>query len=88
MGRGWIWTAIAILGVMIAFMYARASRYYGEVRRAAGLAYYIPGKGGGQSAPNAGELTRLLASSRPMELGVVGAIGLLAIIWLMVMKPF
>jgi uncharacterized membrane protein len=30
----------------------------------------------------------LLGSSRAMELGVVGAIGLLAIIWLMVMKPF
>ena len=74
---------------MIAFMYARATRYYGELRRAAGLGYYIPGKdGGGPPAPNAGELTRLLASSRPMELGVVGVIGLLAIIWLMVMKPF
>jgi len=41
-GRGWIWTALALLVAMIAFMFARASRYYGEVRRAAGLAYYIP----------------------------------------------
>jgi len=88
-GRGWIWTALALLVVMIAFMFARASRYYGEVRRAAGLGYYIPGKGGGgPSAPNSAELARLLGSSRAMELGVVGAIGLLAIIWLMVMKPF
>jgi hypothetical protein len=37
-GRGWIWTALALLVVMIAFVFARASRYYGEVRRAAGLA--------------------------------------------------
>jgi len=88
-GRGWIWTAIALLVVMIAFMYARASRYYGEMRRAAGLGYYIPGKGGGgPDAPNTGELARLLASARPMELAAVGTIGLLAIIWLMVMKPF
>jgi hypothetical protein len=88
-GRGWIWTALALLVLMIAFMYARASRYYGEVRRAAGLDYYIPGKGGGgPSVPNAGELARLLESSRAMELAVVGAIGLFVIIWLMVMKPF
>lgn len=88
-GRGWIWTAIAILVVMIAFMFARASRYYGELRRAAGLAYNIPGKdSSGPAGPDARELARLLASSRPTELGVVGAIGLLAIVWLMVMKPF
>ena len=30
----------------------------------------------------------LLATAFAMELGVVGAIGLLAIIWLMVIKPF
>ena len=88
-GRGWIWTAIVLLVVMIAFMYARASRYYGELRRAAGLEWYIPGKGQGKSGdPNPGDLGRLLASSRPIELAVGGAVGLLAIIWLMVMKPF
>ena len=37
-GRGWIWTALVLLVAMIAFMFARASRYYGDVRRAAGLA--------------------------------------------------
>lgn len=88
-GRGWVWTAIVLLVVMIAFMYARASRYYGEVRRAAGLEWYIPGKGSGSAgSPNTGDLGRLLGSSRPLELAVVGAIGLLVIIWLMVMKPF
>ena len=88
-GRGWIWTALVLLVLLIAFMYARAARYYGEMRRAAGLAYYIPGKGGGGPVPpNTGDLARLLGSSRPMELAAAGAIGLLAIIWLMVMKPF
>src|SRR5712691_11713059 len=57
-GRGWIWAAIALLVALIAFMYARATRYYGEVRRAAGLGYYIPGKGGG------GLLRRTPRSSR------------------------
>jgi hypothetical protein len=88
-GRGWIWTAIAVLVAMIAFMWMRASRYYGEVRRAAGLDYYILGKGKGTAGPpNTAELARLLASPRPMELAAVGAIGLFAIIWLMVLKPF
>jgi uncharacterized membrane protein len=88
-GRGWIWTAIALLVLMIAFMWVRASRYYGEVRRASGLAYYILGKGSGApTAPNTTELARLLESSRAMELATVGTIGLLAIVWLMVMKPF
>jgi hypothetical protein len=88
-GRGWIWTAIALLVVMIGFMWMRASRYYGEMRRAAGLAYYILGKGAGPpTTPNTAELARLLASSRPMELAGVGAIGLLILVWLMVMKPF
>jgi hypothetical protein len=68
-GRGWIWTAIAILVAMIVFMYARASRYYGELRRAAGLGYYIPGKSSGPAgASNTVELSRLLASSRAIEL--------------------
>jgi hypothetical protein len=88
-GRGWIWTALALLAFLIAFMFARASRYYGELRRAAGLAYYIPGKGsGGPSPANTAELGRLLATPRPIELSAVGTIGLVAIIWLMVMKPF
>ncbi|MDQ2913242.1 MAG: DUF2269 domain-containing protein [Chloroflexota bacterium] len=88
-GRGWIWTAIVLLVLMIAFMYARASRYYGELRRAAGLGWYIPGKGSGSAgAANTADLGRLLVSSRPIELAVVGAIGLLVIIWLMVIKPF
>ena len=88
-GRGWIWAAIALLVAMIAFMWMRASRYYGEIRRAAGLPYYILGKGSGDAAaPNTVELARLLASPRPMELAAGGTIGLLAIIWLMVMKPF
>jgi hypothetical protein len=88
-GRGWIWTAIALLILMIAFMWVRASRYYGEVRRASGLGYYILGKGSGDPmAPNTAELARLLESPRAIELAGVGTIGLLAIVWLMVMKPF
>jgi hypothetical protein len=87
-GRGWIWTAIVILVAMFAFMYARAAGYYRDVRRAAGQPYQT-GKGPrGAEPPNATRLAELLASSRPYEIAGVGYVGLLAIIWLMVMKPF
>lgn len=89
-GRAWLWTAIVILVAMLAFMYVRASRYFAQVRGAAGQAHYdinarIARPAG---APDPAALAALLASSRPMELAVVGTLGLLVIIWLMVLKPF
>lgn len=87
-GRGWIWTAIVILVLMFAFMYVRASNYFRDVRRAAGQPYET-GKGARPAEPpNPGRLGELLASSRPMEIAGVGYAGLIAILWLMVMKPF
>jgi hypothetical protein len=88
-GRGWIWTAIAILVLQFAFMYVRASRYFGDVRRAAGQPYFEAGKGTRMAeAPNPTRLTQLLTSSRPFEIAGIGYAGLIAILWLMVMKPF
>jgi uncharacterized membrane protein len=87
-GRGWIWTAIVILVLMFAFMYVRASSYFRDVRRAAGQQYET-GKGDhAAEPPNASRLRELLASSRPIEIAGVGYAGLIAILWLMVMKPF
>ena len=87
-GRGWIWTAIVILVGMFAFMYARASGYFRDVRRAAGQPYET-GKGPRVAEPpNTARLAELLASSRPFEIAGVGYAGLIAILWLMVMKPF
>ena len=85
-GRGWIWTAIVILVLVMGYMYARASRYYGELRGSAGLVNYQA-----QNAPlrtDAAEMARLLASPRGMELAGVGTIALVAILWLMFFKPF
>lgn len=88
-GRGWIWAAIAILVMMLAFMFVRASRYYGEVRRAAGQPYFQVGKGPMPAvAPDSRALGALLVSSRPIELAVVGYVGLVAILFLMLLKPF
>ena len=85
-GRGWIWTAIVILILVMGYMYARASRYYGELRGSAGLVNYQA-----QNAPlrtDTAEMARLLASHRGMELAGVGTIALVAILWLMFFKPF
>lgn len=73
---------------MFVFMYVRASRYFADVRRAAGQRYET-GKGAQLAEPpNPSRLGDLLASSRPIEIAGVGYVGLIAILWLMVTKPF
>lgn len=86
-GRLWIWVALGILVVVMGAMYAIATPFYGRMRAAAGVltdpkqvARY------GEIAPD--ELARMGASARPIWLAVIGGIGLLAILWLMVVKPF
>lgn len=52
-GKVWIWAAIVLLVLMFAAMYARASTWFGDVRRAAGQLYYVMGKGAQPAqAPN------------------------------------
>jgi hypothetical protein len=88
-GRGWIWAALAILIAEIAAMYALATRYYAQVRTAAGLASgFGPRAEEVPAAATPQELDRLLSSRRPDVIAVVGSIGLIVIIWLMVVKPF
>ncbi len=85
-GRGWIWAAIATLVFVMGFMYARASRYYGELRGSAGLVNYQ--RRDAPIATDVAEMTRLLASPRAMELAAVGTLALVVILWLMFFKPF
>lgn len=88
-GKGWIWAAIVLLVLMFAAMYARASTWFGDVRRTAGQPYYVIGKGAKPAEPpDAAKLAMLTASSRPMEIAAIGYGGLVLILWLMVMKPF
>jgi hypothetical protein len=85
-GRAWLWTAIVILVLVMGYMYARASRYYGELRGSAGLV-----NDQAQNAPirtDTVEMARLLASPRGMELALVGSLALIAILYLMFFKPF
>jgi hypothetical protein len=85
-GRGWIWTAIVVLIVVIAAMYVMASRYYGLVRNAVGLPSMVDKEPTGSASP--AELAALLTNRRPEALVTIGGVGLLVLQWLMVVKPF
>jgi hypothetical protein len=87
-GKGWIWTAIVLLVVMFALMYARASTWFRELRRAAGQPYETQKGAQPAERPDPARIATLTASSRPMEIAAIGYVGLVLILWLMVMKPF
>jgi hypothetical protein len=88
-GKAWIWLALVTLVIVTFAMYAMASRYYGELRNAVGLASYRDQKGGPPPGPGSPEaIEALLSSRRPEAILAVGGIGLLVILWLMVVKPF
>lgn len=74
--------------LLFAAMYARASTWFRDLRRAAGQPYET-GKGAQPAErPDAAELAALTASSQPIEIAAIGYGGLVIILWLMVMKPF
>jgi plastocyanin len=80
-GAAWLWAAIITLAVVIAVMYSIATPYYGRVRKITQALL------GGSQAVSSEEYDQVLRSGRPVTLAVVGGIGLVAIIYLMVMKP-
>jgi hypothetical protein len=87
-GRPWIWASLGILVVLWAWMSIRGVRYFDQVRHALGKRGAYDRKKDPDPTPNPGQLETLLSSSRPVELTAVGLIGLAAIVWLMIAKPF
>ena len=84
-GSWWIWASLGILVVVIAVMYGYGSIYYMNLRKSLGIGGNpMPGDG----PPTDEELAAIMASPRPHVLALVGGIGLVAIIALMVLKPF
>ena len=85
----WIWTALGVLVTMWAVMAILATPYFDQVRRAVGLPpVQSVGKGGDSELASPEELEALLRSRRPVFVAVAGVAGLIAILWLMVLKPF
>jgi hypothetical protein len=74
-GTRWIWTAIVVLVVVIVVMSALSVPYH-KARDAA------------NAKPPIEDLEPMVKRGRPIELAVVGTIGLLILFFLMVFKPF
>lgn len=78
--KPWVWGSVIVLVLVFAAMYGLASSYYTPLRK------LIAGKDG-QPPMDAEALAAYLDSRRPEMISGVGALGLLVLIWLMVMKP-
>jgi len=76
--QGWIWAALGLLMAMLLAAFPLAVPYYIRVRRAVAE--------DADTSPD--ELAALLGSPRPLVILWVETAGLLAILWLMVFKPF
>ena len=88
-GQGWIWTAIAILVAEMALMIFMGVTYFGRVRTAVGLQRYRRTNQVqlGPVAP-VDELDRLLTGPQSRIIMSAGILGPLALVALMVLKPF
>ena len=88
-GRGWIWLSLGLLLATSIYMAFVGSGYYGQVRKAIGLAYMENFKGRPPvERASAEELDKLLNQSHPVILAVIGFGSLAVITWLMKFKPF
>ena len=88
-GRAWIWLSLGLLLAISIYMAITASGYYGQVRKAVGLAYRQGSKENKPTEPaSPEEINALLNQSQPLVLAVIGFGGLAVISWLMMFKPF
>ena len=87
-GRAWIWTSIGILVVILAVMYSVATPFYGRMRAATGDSRHAAKAADFKPPATPDDLAALATSARPMWLATVGGLGLAAIVYLMIAKPF
>ncbi|MEX0626285.1 MAG: hypothetical protein WD402_07060 [Chloroflexota bacterium] len=87
-GQRWIWVSLAILVLLWGYMSFRGTMYHDAMRHAVGSIGLYDKKGTEPPPADPAALAALLASPRAIELATVGGIGLVAILYLMVFKPF
>lgn len=80
--QGWIWWSLVILLVTMGGMYALAMPYYRRLNRAVQM------RPSGNPAVSDEELVYLLRSGRGILVAAIGFAGLIAIVFMMVVKPF
>lgn len=78
----WIWLSVLILLVVIGLMSATAKPYFARVKEACEL------RPSGVPRVSDEELQQILHSGRTNTITAIGAIGLIAIFYLMIFKPF
>ena len=88
-GRAWVWGSLVVLVVVSGLMSPLAARSFNEARSAAGLPWF-DGKGVRPAGPlDEAALEKALATIRartPLTFAL-GAIGVVALVWLMAYKP-
>ena len=78
----WIWLSVLILLVVIGLMSATAKPYFARVKEACEL------RPSGVPRVSDEELQQILHSGSTNTITAIGAIGLVAIVYLMIFKPF
>lgn len=87
--KGWVWTSIVLLVLVIVQMGFISERRYKPLRRLVGLPYLVGGKEFPAEEPaSAEEVQAHLIKLKSGELVGVGYVIPMIILWLMVFKPF
>lgn len=87
-GRGWIWASLVLLILTMVAMYLLATPFYQRLRAAVGAQARDQPLAEAAPPTSPEELRALVTSNRPMILALVGLVGFVAILWLMLFKPF
>lgn len=88
----WIWVALVILFSGWGIMGLLGTRYYDRARRSLGIETFYGPKdkehGSAAATRDPAATNEILTSSRSLILTIVGATGLVFMLWLMFFKPF
>ncbi|MDQ3871364.1 MAG: DUF2269 domain-containing protein [Chloroflexota bacterium] len=81
-GMLWIWLSLGLFLAISALMYPLATRYFRRISNAVTM------RPSGAPMASDEEVDALLRSGRPLLIAALGYVGIAAILWLMLFKPF
>ena len=88
-GKGWIWTSIVLMVIVVVQMAVMNDKRYKHLRRMVGLPYMIGGKKFPAEPPaSQSEVEAHIRKMNIYELVAVGYVIPMIVLWLMVFKPF
>ena len=86
-GRLWIWASLVLAIILIGLMTPMGRMYFNRVREAVGIDPQT-GAVNADAQVDPAAVEAAVKSGQPVLLAALGTIGLLAILWLMLVKPF